>query len=223
MLQSAAEGRPVEQLAFNQAVHEGVHDIVKQQVGAGLDVVNDGEMSKFSFASYHIERLEGFTIMELPAESLPAGVHPIAGEAADYPEFFERWAFNQGSGVTPGTTAVPVGPVCTGPIGYRDVAAVERDIANVLEAAEATGATEVFMSAVPPTGIAGGFDFNQYYSGVEEFDAAMADAMRAWSTRPSLTRASCYNSTATGVFYPGSGGLTPWTMSDEPSATTSRS
>jgi 5-methyltetrahydropteroyltriglutamate--homocysteine methyltransferase len=178
MLQQAAGGHPVERERFDAAVHDGVGDVVRRQVEAGIDVVNDGEMSKFSFANYNLERLTGFTIMELPGEAAAPRTHAIAGEAADYPEFFERWAFNAGSQSLQGTPSTPVGPVCTGPISYADVAAVERDITNVVAAAGTAGAAEVFMSAVPSSGIAGMSEINQYYPSTEEFDAAMADAMR---------------------------------------------
>lgn len=176
MLRQAAGGEPPDRAVFDAAVKDGVSDIVKQQVDVGLDVVNDGEMSKFSFANYNLERLSGFTVMELPSAS--ARNHTMGVEADDYPEFFARWAFNAGSQAMQGAPSNPVGPVCTGPISYSDVAAVERDIANVLEAAGAASATEVFMSAVPPTGIAGGFEVNQHYTSEEDFDTAMADAMR---------------------------------------------
>jgi 5-methyltetrahydropteroyltriglutamate--homocysteine methyltransferase len=176
MLQATLDGQPPERAVFDEVVRDGVGDVVAQQVEAGLDVVNDGEMSKFSFANYNIERLEGFTVMELAAGEGRA--HTMGREAEDYPEYFERWAFNPGAEAAQGATSSPVGPVCAGPVSYKDVAAVQRDIANVLDAAQSAGATEAFMSAVPPTGVAGGFEANQYYSSEDEFYTAMAEAMR---------------------------------------------
>ena len=119
MLYQGAAGHPAEREAFDAAVRDGVRYVVRQQVESGVDVVNDGEMSKFSFANYNLERLTGFTITELPAGAVPARSHAIAGEADDYPEFFERWAFNAGSQTMQGAPTTPVGPVCTGPICTR--------------------------------------------------------------------------------------------------------
>jgi 5-methyltetrahydropteroyltriglutamate--homocysteine methyltransferase len=175
MLQAALGGQTPERGAFHEAVRDGVRDVIAQQVEAGLDVVNDGEMSKFSFANYNIERLEGFTITELPAAAGRA--HTMGREAEEYPEYFERWAFNPGAAAQ-GPASSPVAPVCTGPVSYKGVAAVQRDIANVLDAARSAGATDAFMSAVPPTGVAGGFGANHYYGSEDEFDTAMAEAMR---------------------------------------------
>jgi 5-methyltetrahydropteroyltriglutamate--homocysteine methyltransferase len=177
LLDEAMSGSPPDRPIFDAAVEDGVRQVVGQQVDAGLDIVNDGEMSKFSFANYHMDRLSGFTMMALP-EPVGPPVHAIAGEAADYPEFFERWAFNARARAGQGSPVQPMGPVCTGPIEYADTAAVTRDIANLLAAAKACGATEAFMSAAPPTGMGGGFGRNEHYGTEEEYNAAMADAMR---------------------------------------------
>jgi 5-methyltetrahydropteroyltriglutamate--homocysteine methyltransferase len=179
MLEESMRGQQGDRQAFDLAVSEGVDDVVRRQVDAGLSIVNDGEMSKFSFANYHMQRLSGFTMMEQPpADPATAPHHPIAAEADDYPEFFERWAFNAGSRASQGSATRPMAPVCTGPITYADLAAAERDIANVLAAARKAGAAEVFMSAVPPTGMGGGFGANEYYTTEGEYNEAMADALR---------------------------------------------
>jgi 5-methyltetrahydropteroyltriglutamate--homocysteine methyltransferase len=41
-------------------ITNGVAEVVKRQVGIGLDVVSDGETSKISYATYISERLTGF-------------------------------------------------------------------------------------------------------------------------------------------------------------------
>jgi len=182
MLQEALQGHESDRAKFDAAVKEGVDDVVRRQVEAGLDVVNDGEMSKYSFGSYQLDRLGGFSLQEVPVPAdAPVAPGPIALEAADYPEFFERWAFNAGSRAVQDRgqpRSVMMAQVCTGPITYRDTAAVQRDIDNVLGAARAAGAEEVFMSAVPPTGMGQGFGANQFYATPEEFDHAVCDAMR---------------------------------------------
>jgi len=45
--------------ARRSAVKTAVADIVEQQVAHGIDVVNDGEMGKESYATYVRERLAG--------------------------------------------------------------------------------------------------------------------------------------------------------------------
>jgi len=179
-LRRTMAGETVDHDNFETAVRVGVQDVVAAQVAAGLDLVNDGEMSKFSFANYNMGRLSGFSIVEAPANTPAPSGHLMGIEAADYPEFFERWAFNQGAAASQGSQGPLMVPTCTGPVTYTGTDALQRDIANLLAAAEAAGALEPFMSAVPSTGIASGVGGtpNLYYSSDEEFDTAMADAMR---------------------------------------------
>jgi 5-methyltetrahydropteroyltriglutamate--homocysteine methyltransferase len=42
------------------AVRAAVEETVRRQLDAGVDIVNDGEVSKPSYASYVTERLSGF-------------------------------------------------------------------------------------------------------------------------------------------------------------------
>jgi len=43
-----------------QAVRDTVQQSATKQLAAGVDIINDGEMSKASFATYVIERISGF-------------------------------------------------------------------------------------------------------------------------------------------------------------------
>src|ERR1700686_4891207 len=54
------EGVPVEAAALAGQVRAAVADVVQKQVAAGIDLVNDGEMSKPSYATYVKDRLNGF-------------------------------------------------------------------------------------------------------------------------------------------------------------------
>ena len=74
-------GAPYDEVAFEEAVRGAVSESVAQQCETGLDVVNDGEMSKFFYATYIKERLTGFD-----GENL---TRPIA-DAREFPEFADR-------------------------------------------------------------------------------------------------------------------------------------
>ena len=54
------EGVPIDPDALAGRVRSAVEEIVSRQVDAGVDVVNDGEMSKPSYATYVKDRLGGF-------------------------------------------------------------------------------------------------------------------------------------------------------------------
>ena len=45
---------------YRAALKEGVRDVVRKQVEAGLDIINDGEIYKPSWSGYIRERLQGF-------------------------------------------------------------------------------------------------------------------------------------------------------------------
>src|SRR5690242_4767362 len=46
----------------DEVLRTAVADIVRQQLAVGLDIVNDGEFGKSSWAAYVLERINGFEI-----------------------------------------------------------------------------------------------------------------------------------------------------------------
>ena len=60
LLRKKDQGDPYDQLAFDQCVLAAVDEVVARQVAAKIDLVNDGEMSKISYATYLKDRLNGF-------------------------------------------------------------------------------------------------------------------------------------------------------------------
>ena len=53
-------GSSVDEAQFTDEVRAAVLQTVRQQADAGVDVLNDGEMSKPSYATYVKDRLTGF-------------------------------------------------------------------------------------------------------------------------------------------------------------------
>ncbi len=153
-------GAPYDEVAFEEAVRGAVSESVAQQCETGLDVVNDGEMSKFFYATYIKERLTGFD-----GESL---TRPIA-DAREFPEFADR--------STTSARSLRRTPACTGPIGYRGETELRRDIANLTSALAGKALSEAFMSAASP-GVVSCFIQNQYYPDTETYVFAIAEAMK---------------------------------------------
>src|SRR5215471_1667640 len=60
MMFAKEEGVPVEAGALEQRIAAAVTETVARQIASGIDVVNDGEMSKPSYATYIKDRLAGF-------------------------------------------------------------------------------------------------------------------------------------------------------------------
>jgi 5-methyltetrahydropteroyltriglutamate--homocysteine methyltransferase len=154
------EGVPVDAVALAARIKAAVADVVGRQVAAGIDVIDDGEYSKPSYATYVKDRLSGFG-----GES-----HPLTyRDLVDFPGMARRVFGDPGR-------ARRKTPACTGPIAVRDAAAAATDVAN-LQAAGAAGARERFLTAASP-GVISLFFRNDHYPTHEAYLAAIADAMK---------------------------------------------
>ena len=56
------KGDPVDEQAFDAVIASAIADTVQRQVEAGIDIVDDGEMSKISYGTYVRHRLSGFEV-----------------------------------------------------------------------------------------------------------------------------------------------------------------
>jgi len=154
------EGRPVDPAAFAAGVRTAVADVVQQQIAIGLDVINDGEQERSQYASYVKERLSGFE------GERRIRARPRLGDA-DFPDYV---ATHQSS------TSMPQ-PACTGPIAWKDLEAVQRDIDTLKAAVRTQQVEEVFMTAASP-GVIANFLPNVYYRTEEAYLYALAEVMK---------------------------------------------
>jgi len=161
MMYAKEEGIPVERAAIAARVRTAVAEVVGKQVAAGIDIVNDGEMSKPSYATYVKDRLAGFG---------GTGNTFVYQDLADFPNLAKR-VFGD-----PGRSRRKT-PACNGEINVRDAAAAAADVDNLKAVLAATGRSEAFMSAASP-GVVSLFFRNEYYPSQEAYLAAIADAMR---------------------------------------------
>ena len=60
MMWAREDGIPVDKAAMEERVCRAVDEVVARQTKAGIDIVNDGEMGKPSYATYVKDRLAGF-------------------------------------------------------------------------------------------------------------------------------------------------------------------
>ena len=99
---------PLDEAAPAVRFRRAVAKIVRRQVQFGIDVVDDGEMSKPGFIHYVNERLGGF---ESSPDAPPGSTWAPSREAQAFPEFYEWFGRVRPS---PGATAAHL--ACTGPI-----------------------------------------------------------------------------------------------------------
>ena len=160
MMFAKEEGVPVDRAALARRIKEAVGEIVEKQAVAGVDIVNDGEISKPSYATYIKDRLSGFG-----GESRPF----VYQDLVDFPELARRVFGDPGRArrKTPG---------CNGPVALRDAAAAQADADN-LKAALPRAAAEGFLTAASP-GLISLFFHNGHYPDHERYLAAIAEAMR---------------------------------------------
>src|SRR5712691_11369099 len=161
-------GQPFDQSALDVRLAEAVDDVVRQQVGVGLDVIDDGEQSKAGFAAYVRDRLSGFE--PRPAENTPfMGDNPEVTAFPDYYAGYFKTLLADRIAPTPRL-------VCVGPVTYTGEAQLRTDLANLTRATRAAGvaAEDVFVPASPGRNVAR----NEYYATNEEFQLAVTEAMR---------------------------------------------
>ena len=167
LMDAKLKGEPYNNDAYVERVSGAVAEVVRKQVECGVDIVTDGEQGKASFNAYVAERLTGFEPAANSQERLAARMK--INEAQAFPEYYEKYFAEHMCGVGPNQQLV-----CTGPITYIGQKAVHTDIENLKAALKGLTPAEVFMPAIAP-----GFWSNQYYRTNEEFQYALAEALRA--------------------------------------------
>jgi 5-methyltetrahydropteroyltriglutamate--homocysteine methyltransferase len=159
------DGIPVDAVALSDRIAAAVQRVVDRQAEAGVSIVNDGEMSKPSYATYVKDRLRGF--------GGEAVQDYFFADLVDYPRSAEMVSANPGR-------RKRSAPACNGPISVKDRDAITQDMANLNQAVAGTAGTAVegtFSSAASP-GVVSLFFANEFYATDEEYLFAIAEAMR---------------------------------------------
>jgi len=161
MMYAKEEGVPVDAAALSQRVAAAVDEVVRKQAAAGVDVINDGKMSKPSYATYIKDRLSGFG---------GTGNTFVYQDLADFPNLAKR-VFGD-----PGRSRRKT-PACNAAIGVRNPQAAQADVDHLKAAFAHIEAQEAFMTAASP-GVVSLFFRNEHYPTEEAYLFAIAEAMR---------------------------------------------
>src|SRR5205814_1460973 len=135
MMWAREDGIPVDVAAIEERVRAAVDEVVARQIEAGIDLVNDGEWGKPSYATYIKDRLNGFggtatsSYVFQDIEALPQTKARVAADAGRK----HRKA-----------------PACNAAISVRDVEAPRRDAERLKQALRAHGASGGFLTAASP-------------------------------------------------------------------------
>src|SRR5438067_8869034 len=161
MMYAKEEGVPVDRDALAHRVASAVEELVRKQADAGVDIVNDGEMSKPSYATYIKDRLAGFG---------GTGNTFVYQDLVDFPNLAKR-VFGD-----PGRSRRKT-PACNAAIGVRDPGAARTDVEHLRAAFSKVNAQEMFLTAASP-GVVSLFFRNEHYPSEEAYIFAIAEAMR---------------------------------------------
>jgi 5-methyltetrahydropteroyltriglutamate--homocysteine methyltransferase len=150
-------GESVDADTIDAAVDDAVAEMVARQAKAGIAIINDGEMSKPSYATYIKDRLHGF--------GGSSGSYSFQ-DLDDFPGTRAKVFADTGR-------AKRRAPACDGPISVKDMEAPRIDAERL---AAAAGGTPTFMSAASP-GVTALFFGNEYYPSHEAYLFAIADGL----------------------------------------------
>ncbi len=158
---------PYDHAAYERCLRDAVHEVVRRQVEAGVEIVSDGEFGKsISWSLYVLERLGGLEFRPFPGDQRPASTT----DRLRFPEFYEEYDAHQ-EYYRPGQI------VCTGPLTYVGQAQLQRDIDNLKTAADAAGARRAFLPVAAPTSAFPTW-LDEHYGSDDKFLYAVADALR---------------------------------------------
>lgn len=162
-----SRGEQVEVAALAAAGREALARIVPAQIEVGLDVINNGEQQRDSFALYLRDRLTG-----LGGES----IRTVFADVDAYPEFKAEFT-RQGAEKEAVSNTAHL-PAAIGPVAYADARAIEaecEDFAAVLTPLAGRYA-EAFLTA-PSPGIVASIVQNRHYDTEEAYLAALGRAL----------------------------------------------
>jgi len=171
----------------DERLREAVTEVCGMQVRAGIDFINEGELTKGGhWTQYLAARLGGYE----PAGER-GGLGRLLMSSADWVDFgdFYQAVLQNGTLFEQSGSAphVPEGAedsiafvedwVCTGPITYRGQDALAREIAMLKAALGDRPASDAFLTTTAPLSVEPG-RANEHYQSDEEHIYAIAEAMR---------------------------------------------
>lgn len=158
-----------------KALHAAVEWVVARQREAGLDIVNEGELTKGGdWLSFADDRLGGFEERPFP----PGASMILRGrDRAEFADFYRYATERQTLFYAPDERIKRARrySVATAPIHYTGAAQLAREI-DLLRAAVEPG-SRCFLTSTAPSSLEV-YRGNQYYATPEEFVFALAEALR---------------------------------------------
>ena len=155
-----------------------VTNVIRLQREAGIDFVNEGELTKGgNWVTFINDRLTGFKPRETGA------LVSLVQRSEDWKKFDQFYkAATEGGTLFEQTRAAPsqvrtLEYVCTGPIMYSGQKQLEREIETLRQGLGDIDPGDAFLTSTAPASIEAG-RVNEFYKSTEEFVYAIAEALR---------------------------------------------
>jgi 5-methyltetrahydropteroyltriglutamate--homocysteine methyltransferase len=166
MVLGKANGAAVDPAVFDARLRLAVAETVQAQIDAGIDCVNDGELSKTNFTDYVRWRIEGY---QTRPWSGPRRLSITARDETKFAGYFEANPRMRALGP-------PSMPVCVAPLRYVGHADLAKDLDNFTAGLVGVNVAGAFLPANTP-GTIEHWMLNEHYPSDEAFVFAIADAM----------------------------------------------
>jgi 5-methyltetrahydropteroyltriglutamate--homocysteine methyltransferase len=162
---NAAKNGAAEERAYEDYLRQATADVVKKQAEIGVDIVNDGEYGKSSWANYALSRMTGFV-------ARPGKMAPPTWLGRDRIRFAEFMAKEFPRGIT----GSPM-DACVSAITYTGQESLQRSLDAFAAALKGAKVEEAFYTAVAPASV--GYDaINEHYANERDYVFAIANALR---------------------------------------------
>jgi 5-methyltetrahydropteroyltriglutamate--homocysteine methyltransferase len=173
-VRSKQAAQPTDEQAYAQCLKDSVAEVVKQQVQAGMDIVNDGEFGKStSWSLYGLKRLSGFELR--PIRSREDNPFEKGADRKRFKDFYLE--LDGGSDGRAWSNVTRRDAVCVAPIRYTGLDELNRDINNLKSALQTQKVDEAFLPVAAPSSAIPDRK-NEYYKSDEECVVALAEALR---------------------------------------------
>lgn len=164
----------VDEQAYNKCLKDSVAEVVRLQIQAGMDVINDGEFGKStSWSLYGLKRLSGFELR--PIHSREENPFERGADRQRFKDFYLE--LDGGVDGRAWSNVTRRDAVCVAPIKYTGQDELNRDIANLKAGLQGVKVEEAFLPVAAPSSAIPDRK-NEYYKDDEECVVALAEALR---------------------------------------------
>lgn len=183
LVQAKTLGGDYDEARLAEWMPRAVEEVVRQQLDAGVDIINDGEYGKTNWTGYIGGRLGGYEHRDLEAgEASGSGTQAgiVGRDRRAFEEFYQDYDANTmrlrreraGDARNWQLNLVNIGPV-----SYTGQEAIASDVSYLQAAVGASQVADVFMPSIGPDNVIPQSKY-EFYPGEWEYVYAVAEAMR---------------------------------------------